>query len=55
MVRFRIDGYYPQATYSTTRAIAISDSTVLLELDAESVGRLPAQLEVLPGAVRLKV
>ncbi|HTB89452.1 MAG TPA: diacylglycerol kinase family protein [Steroidobacteraceae bacterium] len=37
------------------RAIATSESTVLLELDGESVGRLPAQLEVLAGAVRLKV
>jgi diacylglycerol kinase (ATP) len=37
------------------RTIATSESTVLLELDGESVGRLPMQLEVLPGAVRLKV
>lgn len=37
------------------RATATSDSTVLLELDGESAGRLPAQLEVLAGAVRLKV
>jgi diacylglycerol kinase family enzyme len=39
----------------TRRTIATSASTLLLELDGESVGRLPAQLEVLPGAVRLKV
>ena len=39
----------------TRRAIATSDSTVLLEVDGESAGRLPAQLEVLPGAIRLKV
>ena len=39
----------------TRRAIATSKSTVLLELDGESTGRLPAQLEVLAGAVRLKV
>jgi YegS/Rv2252/BmrU family lipid kinase len=37
------------------RAIATSESTVLLELDGESVGRLPVQLEVLAGAIRLKV
>jgi YegS/Rv2252/BmrU family lipid kinase len=39
----------------TRRTIATSESTVLLELDGESVGRLPLQLEVLPGALRLKV
>jgi diacylglycerol kinase (ATP) len=39
----------------TRRAIAISASTVLLEIDGESVGRLPAQLDVLAGALRLKV
>ena len=37
------------------RAIASSESTVLLEVDGESAGTLPAQLEVLAGAVRLKV
>jgi YegS/Rv2252/BmrU family lipid kinase len=37
------------------RAVATSQSTVLLEIDGESAGRLPAQLEVLPGVVRLKV
>jgi YegS/Rv2252/BmrU family lipid kinase len=37
------------------RAIATSASTVLLEVDGESAGRLPAQLDVLAGAVRLKV
>jgi diacylglycerol kinase (ATP) len=37
------------------RAIATSESTVLLELDGESAGRLPAQLDVLAGALRLKV
>ncbi len=37
------------------RTIATSASTVLLEIDGESVGRLPAQLEVLAGALRLKV
>jgi diacylglycerol kinase family enzyme len=36
-------------------AIANSASTMLLELDGESVGRLPAQFEVLAGALRLKV
>jgi diacylglycerol kinase (ATP) len=39
----------------TRRTIATSESTVLLELDGESVGRLPAQLQVLPRAIRLKV
>jgi diacylglycerol kinase (ATP) len=39
----------------TRRTIATSESTVLLELDGESAGALPAQLEVLPGAIRLKV
>ena len=37
------------------RAVANSASTVLLELDGESVGRLPAQLDVLAGVLRLKV
>lgn len=37
------------------RAIASSETTVLLELDGESAGRLPVQLEVLAGAVKLKV
>jgi YegS/Rv2252/BmrU family lipid kinase len=37
------------------RAVATSASTVWLELDGESVGCLPAHLEVLPGAVLLKV
>jgi YegS/Rv2252/BmrU family lipid kinase len=37
------------------RAIATGESTVLLELDGESAGRLPVQLEVLAGAVKLKV
>ena len=36
-------------------AIATSESTVLLEVDGESAGRLPAQLDVLAGALRLKV
>jgi YegS/Rv2252/BmrU family lipid kinase len=36
------------------RASATSAATVLLELDGESVGRLPVRLEVLPLAVRLK-
>jgi YegS/Rv2252/BmrU family lipid kinase len=36
------------------RATATSESTVLLEIDGESAGRLPLQLEVLPAAIRLK-
>lgn len=39
----------------TRRAIATSESTILLEIDGESVGTLPAQLQVLAGALRLKV
>jgi diacylglycerol kinase (ATP) len=39
----------------TRRALASSDATVLLEIDGESVGRLPAQIDVLAGALRLKV
>jgi len=39
----------------TRRARVTSEATVLLELDGESVGRLPAQLQVLPNAIRLKV
>jgi len=37
------------------RATAHSALRVLLEIDGESVGRLPAHFEVLPAAVRLKV
>jgi diacylglycerol kinase (ATP) len=37
------------------RATATSESTVLLEIDGESAGRLPAQLQVLPSALLLKV
>jgi diacylglycerol kinase (ATP) len=37
------------------RASATSESRVLLELDGESVGMLPMHLQVLPGALRLKV
>lgn len=36
------------------RATATSESTVLLEIDGESVGRLPVEIEVLPMAIRLK-
>jgi len=39
----------------TRRATAASESTVLLEIDGESAGRLPLQLEVLPAALRLKI
>jgi diacylglycerol kinase (ATP) len=39
----------------TRRAIATGPSTVLLEMDGESVGRLPVQIDVLAGAMRLKV
>jgi YegS/Rv2252/BmrU family lipid kinase len=38
----------------TRRATATSESTVLLEIDGESAGRLPLQLEILPAALRLK-
>jgi YegS/Rv2252/BmrU family lipid kinase len=36
------------------RATATSESIVLLEIDGESVGRLPVQVEILPAAIRLK-
>jgi diacylglycerol kinase (ATP) len=39
----------------TRRAVATSESPVLLEVDGESAGRLPAQLDVLAGALLLKV
>jgi YegS/Rv2252/BmrU family lipid kinase len=39
----------------TRHAIATGAPTVLLEVDGESVGRLPAELCVLAGALRLKV
>ena len=37
------------------RAEATSQQEVLLELDGESVGRLPVQLKMLPQAIRLKI
>jgi YegS/Rv2252/BmrU family lipid kinase len=37
------------------RARATSDSQVELEIDGESAGTLPVQIEVLPGVIRLKV
>ena len=37
------------------RVSATSESRVLLELDGESVGMLAMQLQVQPGALRLKV
>ena len=39
----------------TRRATATGPSTVLLEVDGEAVGTLPAELSVLAGAMRLKV
>ncbi|HXP63958.1 MAG TPA: diacylglycerol kinase family protein [Steroidobacteraceae bacterium] len=42
-------------TLRVRRAMATSGSTVLLEIDGESVGRLPVQLEILPLAIRLKM
>ena len=39
----------------TRRATATGPSTVLLEVDGEGVGRLPAELSVLAGALKLKV
>jgi diacylglycerol kinase family enzyme len=42
-------------TLRLRRATATSNSAVLLEIDGESAGRLPLQLEVLPLALRLKV
>jgi YegS/Rv2252/BmrU family lipid kinase len=42
-------------TLRVRRATASSESIVLLEIDGESAGRLPLQIEVLPLALRLKV
>jgi diacylglycerol kinase (ATP) len=42
-------------TFRVRRASATSESTVLLEIDGESAGRLPAHIEMLPKAIRLKV
>ncbi len=39
----------------TRHTVATGPSTVLLEIDGEAVGRLPAELSVLPGALKLKV
>jgi YegS/Rv2252/BmrU family lipid kinase len=45
----------PRTTVLRARLIeAASDERVLLDLDGESVGRLPVRLEVLPGALRFK-
>lgn len=41
--------------FRACRATATSPAEVLLELDGESVGRLPVELKVLPQALRLKV
>jgi diacylglycerol kinase (ATP) len=41
-------------TWRSRRASATSESIVLLEIDGESVGRLPARFELLPAAMRLK-
>jgi YegS/Rv2252/BmrU family lipid kinase len=37
------------------KVVASSDEEVLIEVDGEQPGRLPAIFEVLPGAIRLKV
>jgi len=39
----------------TRQARASSAADVLVELDGESVGRLPVQIEILPAALRLKI
>jgi diacylglycerol kinase (ATP) len=36
-------------------ATATGEARTLLELDGEAVGRLPARIEVLPAAIRLKI
>jgi YegS/Rv2252/BmrU family lipid kinase len=41
--------------FRASRATARSPSHVLLELDGESVGRLPAELKLLPRSLRVKV
>ena len=42
-------------TLRLRRATATSGSIVLLEIDGESVGRLPLHIDVMPLAIRLKV
>ena len=37
------------------KVVATSKERVLLDLDGESVGRLPATIEILPGALQFKV
>lgn len=39
--------------YLAKRIVARSDDTVLLDLDGEQPGRLPATFEILPGALRI--
>ncbi len=48
--------HLPGTRLDRTRTItATSPAEVLLELDGESVGRLPLSIDLLPGALRLKV
>jgi diacylglycerol kinase (ATP) len=48
--------HLPGTRLDRTRTItATSPAEVLLELDGESVGRLPVSINLLPGALRLKV
>jgi diacylglycerol kinase (ATP) len=42
-------------TLRLRRATATSESIVLLEIDGESAGRLPLQIDVMPLAIRLKM
>jgi diacylglycerol kinase family enzyme len=41
-------------TRRATRVVAQSREPVLLEVDGEGVGRLPATIEIMPGAIRFK-
>lgn len=57
--RYLYDGRHltlPQTQRFRARAIALeSDAEVLLDVDGEQPGRLPARFSLLPGALRLKI
>ena len=46
---------HPKTRYLTARRVlAESDEEVLLDVDGEQPGKLPADFEILPGAIRIK-
>ena len=46
---------HPKVRYTNARVVrAESDAEVLIDLDGEQPGRLPATFEILPGAIRIK-